>query len=262
MMKASTDVQRLPPGELHWHQHPEPYLAIVLEGSYEECGDHGRLWVEPGDAVLHLPFDRHSNSIGKAGAKIVNVNLSIGQSLAIHDVPQDLSEILAGQADDFEIANVRPVAATASRNICNDEADALALALMAGATQPLERLAAEYDVRERTLRRRFQRLYGMSAAKFRARARARRAFREILSSQLPLASIAFDHGFSDQAHMSRAVTALTGSPPTFWRRSWPFDSRRSAVQRPEPLHVDRLSNSCCPDRCSCSGLHNTAGDGS
>jgi AraC-like DNA-binding protein len=30
--------------------------------------------------------------------------------------------------------------------------------------------------------------------------------------------IAYDLGFADPAHLTRAVRAFTGAPPTFWRR--------------------------------------------
>jgi AraC-like DNA-binding protein len=101
----------------------------------------------------------------------------------------------------------------------SEEADLLALELIAGNVPSLDEFACDQGIAQRTLRRRFSDLYGMSAAKFRARARTRRAWRDILTRKASLAAIAYDHGFADQAHMTRAVVALTGATPTIWRRT-------------------------------------------
>jgi transcriptional regulator GlxA family with amidase domain len=41
-------------------------------------------------------------------------------------------------------------------------------------------------------------------------------------SAVPLARIAAEAGFADQAHMTRALGALTGRCPGHWRRSNKF----------------------------------------
>jgi AraC-like DNA-binding protein len=41
----------------------------------------------------------------------------------------------------------------------------------------------------------------------------------MLQSTLPLAQIASDCGFSDQAHFSRQFLQLTGESPGSWRRA-------------------------------------------
>jgi hypothetical protein len=45
---------------------------------------------------------------------------------------------------------------------------------------------------------------------------ARAAWLQITGSSDPLSRIAANLGFADQAHMTRAVKALTGAPPTRW----------------------------------------------
>ena len=43
-----------------------------------------------------------------------------------------------------------------------------------------------------------------------------------LAGAASLAAVAAQHGFADQAHMTRSVRAVTGLPPGAWRRSNPF----------------------------------------
>jgi hypothetical protein len=53
------------------HSHERAYAAIVFSGGYEEAGDHGRLWAEPGDVVLHERFESHINRFSGSGAVVV-----------------------------------------------------------------------------------------------------------------------------------------------------------------------------------------------
>jgi len=50
---------------------------------------------------------------------------------------------------------------------------------------------------------------------------ARAAWGRIAETRAPLADIAYDLGFADQAHMTRAVRWLTGAAPAAWRAPAP-----------------------------------------
>lgn len=97
-----------------------------------------------------------------------------------------------------------------------ESADRLAAALTSDAEAIGHWTVAHGLVRE-TLSRQFRRLYGIDAAAYRAEARARRAWRLITGTATPLAEIAQLSGHADQAHMTRAVRALTGHTPGAWR---------------------------------------------
>jgi AraC-like DNA-binding protein len=60
-------------------------------------------------------------------------------------------------------------------------------------------------------------VFATSAAAFRAEARAQIALAQIATGEA-LSDIAVTAGFSDQPHMTRAITALTGRPPGYWAR--------------------------------------------
>jgi AraC-like DNA-binding protein len=71
--------------------------------------------------------------------------------------------------------------------------------------------------RRETVFRRFRAAFGVSPTRYRLERRALGAWREIVRTAAPLAEIAARLGFADQAHMTRAVRALTGAPPSAWR---------------------------------------------
>jgi len=75
----------------------------------------------------------------------------------------------------------------------------------------------------------FRQAYGVSPARYRSEARARLALRR-LSDPASLADLALDAGFADQAHMTRAIVALTGRTPGVWRRLSPFKIGAAAAR--------------------------------
>jgi AraC-like DNA-binding protein len=72
-------------------------------------------------------------------------------------------------------------------------------------------------VARETASRGFSRAYNVPTRQFRLETRVRRAWLRIARSREPLVAIAQVTGFADQAHMTRAVRALTGTPPSAWR---------------------------------------------
>jgi AraC-like DNA-binding protein len=77
--------------------------------------------------------------------------------------------------------------------------------------------ARERGLAPASVSRGFRRVFGTSPERYRAEARARLAWSRIVRTRQPLAVIACDIGFADQAHMTRGVGAVTGQPPGGWR---------------------------------------------
>jgi AraC family transcriptional regulator len=67
--------------------------------------------------------------------------------------------------------------------------------------------------------RKFKYTFGFSPHVFLVRRRVERAQGLMLKSAVPLAQIAADCGFSDQAHFSRLFLQFTGESPGSWRRA-------------------------------------------
>lgn len=215
--------QHLKTGSWARHRHANGYAALVLSGNYEEVGDTGRWQIEAGDLVYHRPFEAHSNTISRA-CSIVNIpiadNLELPPVCRL-DQPDELLRALTHEekavADCITVQN-------AKKPILSDWPDLLASDLRKS-TVSLAGWALQAGIRAETVSRGFRRAYGVSPARYAREARTRRAFSEIVSSERALAQIAFDNGFSDQSHLTRSVTAMTGKPPGFWRKVKTFQDR-------------------------------------
>ena len=105
-----------------------------------------------------------------------------------------------------------------------DWTEALARHLLADPQCCLSRWAREQGLRPETVARGFRKVFGVAPARFRAEGRAHRAFEMIVRAEAPLAEVAATTGFADQAHVTRAVRALTGYSPGAWRMSNPFNT--------------------------------------
>lgn len=214
--------QRVPGGELPRHRHAEGYATVVLAGGYEEAGDNGRRRVEPGDVIVHSAFEAHLNRVPPEGAVALNLPLpdraltAFGRvddpDVIVRAVERDMREAVA-----LLLAQHRPAVAGPA-----DWPDLLALAL-ARAPVRLGAWAREHGLSAEHVARGFRRVFGATPQAYGREARARAALDDVLrDGGAPLAQIAAARGFADQAHMTRAIRALSGLPPGAWRRSNPF----------------------------------------
>jgi AraC-like DNA-binding protein len=211
--------QTLPPRiQRHWHT--EPYAAVVLQGSYEEAGEAGRFRAVAGHVLIHAPFSSHQDH-ATLGTSVLNLALPSGsagisscRSLADVDVVVRLAERRIEDAVAF-LAE----ATTAGPAPLVEEPDQLALHLASESPTPLAEWARARGVARQTAFRWFTQAYGVAPTRYRIEARARRAWQRIIAGGEPLASIAADLGFSDQAHLTREVRRVTGRPPGEWRRN-------------------------------------------
>jgi AraC-like DNA-binding protein len=202
------------------HFHANAYLALVIRGGYMESGNRGRFRVGEGDILLHRRFDSHFNRIGDQGATILNLPL---QSAPVHLAAARVSDIdrivRTSEADpqaavDLIFEQLEPLLPGLW-----DWPDLLARDLMQDQSCRLEDWGYAHGMVPETISRGFMAAFGTTAADFRAEERARRAYESILHTPAPFAEIAAATGFSDQAHMTRAVRALTGASPRVWRSS-------------------------------------------
>ncbi len=201
------------------HFHHRAYAAIVLSGGYEEGGNGGRFRVGAGDVLIHNTFDAHLNRFEVRGATILNLELPGSVTGLRTGRVADPDAIVRTAETDAEAAiGLLFTQLSEGARAADDWPDILAAEILRDPSCRLDRWAVAWGIAPETLSRGFGRLYGTTPAGFRAETRARRAFEQIVQSATPLAEIATLAGFADQAHMTRAVRALTGAPPRDWRR--------------------------------------------
>lgn len=200
------------------HRHSDAYAAVVLTGGYEECGSFGRIRVGPGDVLLHARFDAHLDRFGKAKTEILNLPL-----------PVDFPEVRVAKLRDpdaiVRLAERNSVAAALlvlsqiipREDTFYDWPDRLAADLCSPDFPGFGQWARNNGLAPETVTRGFVRSFGLTPSRFRLERRAHDAFARITRSADPLAQIAIESGFADQAHMTRAIRSLTGAPPSSWR---------------------------------------------
>ncbi len=203
------------------HTHGEAYAAVVLSGSYEEAGDHGRFRVNPGDVLLHERFDTHLNRFPPSGAVVLNLPLpaacAFEAGLGRVDDPDSvvrLAETRPAEAAQLLVSTIRP-----ANDSLADWPDNLAAQLIANPSITLSDWGSRNGVAPWTLSRGFEQVFGIPPSGFRARARARLVWKAICATDEPFIEIAAGLGFADQAHMTRSVKRITGLAPKHWRRS-------------------------------------------
>lgn len=201
------------------HCHEEAYVALVISGAYEEAGDHGRFQVAAGHAVFHEAFEAHLNRFSQAGAVVLNLGLSVGRShpSAIAKVADVDSVVRTAENDRRDAIDLLLSMATSWEPQSADWPDELAAALMQNPSLRLSEWGEERGLAPWNISRGFPQIFGISPKAFRARSRARHAWKSIQNTSEPLAKIAAHLGFADQAHMTRSVKQLTGTGPGMWR---------------------------------------------
>lgn len=203
------------PGEfLPRHVHEVGFATIVLAGGYVEAGDTGRHRAGPGDALLHRPYEFHLDRFDEGGADVLVVPLradgfaSATGRLGDVDTIVRLAQSDAAAAEEAirEQLEPRPLALP-------DWPDILARDLRDDPALSLSEWGARHGLSPGAISRGFGQLYGVPPATYRLLQRTHRAIRFITESRMPLATIAQNCGFADQAHMVRSVRRMTGAAP-------------------------------------------------
>jgi AraC-like DNA-binding protein len=221
-MDAPQPRQKLETGtNLPRHRHAAPYAALVLNGGYVEAGDSGRMAAGAGAVVMHDAFHAHLNRSVADGTQVLNLALVAAAdhlpALAVIADPDGVAR--AAERDPALAAQMLLLQLRPMIQASADWPDALAAALVADGGLCLGAWARAHGLAAETLSRGFVQVFGVTPSRFRLEARARRAWRELARGEAGLAALAAETGFADQAHMSRAVKALTGYSPGAWRRS-------------------------------------------
>jgi AraC-like DNA-binding protein len=204
------------------HRHLRAYATVVLAGIFEESGFVGRICATAGDVLIHPAMDCHGNRMVSAGVKLIRLDWpdTSGMSGLYHlDEVDELAR--AAQKDVREAALLLQQAlrknALPSPGQRNDWTDLLLLELAKNASTEIGVWAERNGLARETVSRGFAAAYGIAPSVLRAELRARAAWLRITRSSDCLCRIAADTGFSDQAHMTRWVHRITGSPPAAWR---------------------------------------------
>jgi len=211
-LPSSADIAR--------HRHRDPYATIVLAGAYEEAGDAGRLSARAGEILLHGPFSAHRDRISPGRTVVLDLPLPFDARdwpararVGDPDRLVQLAERDPIAAVGEMIADLVPTGAAGEEDL----PDQLSAALRGDVPPRIGAWAAERGRSREHVSRCFEAFYGVAPAAYRADCQAKRAWRLIVGGSDSLVGIAAEAGYADQAHMTRAVTRLTGQSPRRWR---------------------------------------------
>lgn len=193
---------------------------MVLSGSYEEAGDSGLHRVSPGDVLLHGAYERHLDRVGAAGSEVLVLPLPTGWQGAAHARIADPDRIvrLAERDIPAAIAELLPGLLPAPP-VDHDWPARLARDLLADPGLSLSHWCDAHDLHRGSLSRGFRRVFEVSPKAFRLQARSLAALRLLHRGAMRGVDIAGACGFADQAHMGRALRALTGLSASQHRRA-------------------------------------------
>lgn len=200
-------------GRMERHRHAHGYAALVLSGGYVEAGDRGRFRAAPGQVLIHGAWESHMDAVSASGARVLN--LPFAEPVAFDAgwvADPDLIARTAGR-DVVEALDLFREALRPAADRMGDWPDLLAARLRQDPDTRLEAWADAVGLAPETVSRGFRQVFGATPRRYRAEQRALRAARALQRRNDPPAALAAELGFADQAHMSRAVVALTGLPP-------------------------------------------------
>lgn len=195
------------------HRHAEGYIAVVLGGGYEEAGDAGRFTLRPGMVVVHGGWTAHLDRFGVHGAEVLNLPLAPGLAPGVGTIDDPDAAARLAERDPRAATAFVAERFRASGERHADWPDLLAAALSADPDLAIASWARGIGLDPASVSRGFARAYGASPKRFRIEARTRRALAALSGWRGTLADLAADQGFADQAHMARAIAAMTGVPP-------------------------------------------------
>jgi AraC-like DNA-binding protein len=200
------------------HRHRDAYVALVLSGSYVEAGVGARVRAQPGTLLAHAPWEAHQNAFAGRDVEVLNLPVPAGTRIAIGQV-DDVDEVARVAArDPVAAASLAVAGARAAQALsCSDWPDLLAADIAAGRVTSFKRWAAAHGLCPPSLSRGFRKAFGVSPKRYRYELQVARAAALLPDWPGSVADLAAASGFADQAHFSRGVTALTGTPPGRWR---------------------------------------------
>lgn len=204
---------------LAFHRHAGAYIALPLEGSYEETSADGRFTCAPNIAVIHGEWHMHADHFADSGGRVLNIALPAGVvAPRCGSVPLtvDVVEIekLARRAPARAAAAVLEVWKSTgdTAGAASDPVHAFLRRIRHAPEARIADLAAELSISREHLARRVKAQLGISPARLRNEWRFRLAA-ELLAHGASLAGAAAEAGYADQSHMTRDVKARSGRTP-------------------------------------------------
>lgn len=215
------------------HTHEPGQICFVLEGEYVETMRGGKIALRPGSVQYHAPGEAHANRFSDDDVLALLVSFEPRRWMRIRRERPLLSE-LDRELWSLDAEALESWAMLTMSRLAEPEwlADAASLIDRRYAEKlALSTIAETIGVHRATLAAAFRRYRRLSVGEAIGHARVARARDLLGATTMPLAEVAFQCGFHDQAHFSRVFRSLTGLTPGAFRRAGSDLRLECALQR-------------------------------
>jgi AraC family transcriptional regulator len=233
---------------LPWHHHDTPTICFVLHGAFTEMWRGGSVSCSSSTLKITPAGERHCDNFSLSDVRGLLIEADNRQVAAIRPYSAVLDERLSfhggllsgiGWRVHHEMQRMDSTAPIAI--------EGLLLELVAAASRLQERYGGQHrprwleEARERihaelaarpslsgladsvgvhpvTLARAFRRAFGCTGGEYIRNVRLERAAHQLTETEMSLAEIALEAGFSDQSHFSNLFRHRTGLPPSRYRQ--------------------------------------------
>ena len=218
-----SETRHAPDYHLAMHRHHQGYIALVLDGGYDEVSVDGRYVCDSTTLVWHPPFHLHENRFRKTGATVLNLPVPASATPPATYRVCFGAEVRAiaklAETDINAAANAAFEALHCSLIPANDTPDwihAIAHALRRdshlGASSLISALAKSQGMSPEHVARQFKKYFAVSPSAYRREHRVRRAMHLIQHGGRP-ANVAYRCGYADQSHLVKEFRKVTGATP-------------------------------------------------
>lgn len=226
-----------------WHYHVNPHFSHILAGGSREFRENGSDIQYAGKGLYYYPGIAHQNIDYRAGTRIFNLELRTeffdvfglsfpDESLMFehdnHLNTQGLIRIMKEHylndadssiaIDQLCINLVRPT--KKEDRYFPEWAEKIKIAMNDHWNRPLSLplLASHLELHPVTISRYFSKYFGCSAGEYLRQIKVERALSLIKHNRYPLTKIAYECGFTDQAHFTKTFLHITGLLPKQYSR--------------------------------------------
>lgn len=235
------------PGEvLPRHCHEQAYLFVMLAGAMKETALRRDNLCTRGWLVYNDAGEPHYDEVFHHGAEGLNIELAPDWLTKYRDDRHTCEPFVYRHAGPAITAmGVIQVALRSTDSLCTLAVEEAVVSLLESVCRPVVRrgraaesisraervirtsyqedlslavIANEAKVHPAHLCREFRRTYGCTMTQYAARLRSDDALRRLIGSTVPLATIAAQTGFADQAHLTRSIRRFFGTTPGKLRR--------------------------------------------